>query len=81
MCSYKYRKSVRANIGRNTATSDVFNAAPTRRTNTTTLQPFKPRLCSADLGIVLHNQHTSKSSKNALIAGVGRSIGGVSATS
>jgi hypothetical protein len=54
----KYRKSVRANFGRNTCTSDIFDAAPNRRTTTLTLRPFQPLLCNADLGIVLHNQHT-----------------------
>jgi hypothetical protein len=77
----KYRKSVRANFGRNTCTSDIFDAAPNRRTNPQTLQPLQPpRLCSADLGIVLHKQHNSNSVISALVAGGGRSIGGMSAT-
>jgi hypothetical protein len=44
------------------------------------LRPLQPRLCSADLGIVLHNQHTFNYIINALVAGGGRSIGVVSAT-
>jgi hypothetical protein len=71
---------VRANFVQNTTTSDVFDAAPNHRTNPLTLQPLQPRLCSADLGLVLQNQHTSNSVINALVAGGRLSIDAHAAT-
>jgi hypothetical protein len=66
---------VRVNFGRNTGTSDVPDAAPNRCPRALTLRAVEPRLCSAKIDIVHHNQHVFKSIQNAVLLGGGRSIG------